>query len=242
MAGKFEPKTPVNLAPPKDDPIAPEDLAAANGEYSICNGRQPDSASSHHRLAQIVSRTFSQEPGGNAMSQSRYIMDPTSSAPPTDGPILGFNEFLPPPAGQGLRRDGQQGLPRRRLLSRYLLSPSLKRRTSLFVLTETRVQSLRARMPPAPWARLLPRPRTSAQSGTTSMTRKSPLSTTGSLTSPRGITSWAMCREPKTWTERAGRASQQGKIIRGEAKQGYNCNGIARTHEYLVAEIHPARR
>lgn len=32
MAGKFEPKVPVNLDPPKDDPISLEDLAKANGE------------------------------------------------------------------------------------------------------------------------------------------------------------------------------------------------------------------
>lgn len=31
MSGKFEPKTPVNLDPPKDDPISPEELAAADG-------------------------------------------------------------------------------------------------------------------------------------------------------------------------------------------------------------------
>lgn len=31
MSGKFEPKTPVNLAPPKDDPISPADLAKADG-------------------------------------------------------------------------------------------------------------------------------------------------------------------------------------------------------------------
>jgi hypothetical protein len=29
--GKFEPKTPVVLAPPKDDPITLEKLATANG-------------------------------------------------------------------------------------------------------------------------------------------------------------------------------------------------------------------
>jgi hypothetical protein len=33
MAGKFEPKTPVNLQPPKDNPITLEELAAANGEF-----------------------------------------------------------------------------------------------------------------------------------------------------------------------------------------------------------------
>ncbi|ROT37728.1 cytochrome b5 [Sodiomyces alkalinus F11] len=31
MTGKFEPKVPVNLDPPKDDPIAVEELVAANG-------------------------------------------------------------------------------------------------------------------------------------------------------------------------------------------------------------------
>lgn len=34
MSGKFEPKTPVNLNPPKDDPISLEDLAKADGECS----------------------------------------------------------------------------------------------------------------------------------------------------------------------------------------------------------------
>jgi len=31
MSGKFEPKEPVQLAPPKDDPISVEELAQANG-------------------------------------------------------------------------------------------------------------------------------------------------------------------------------------------------------------------
>ncbi|KAI0392054.1 cytochrome b5-like heme/steroid binding domain-containing protein [Xylariaceae sp. FL0594] len=31
MAGKFEPKTPVTLDPPKDDPITLEELAQCNG-------------------------------------------------------------------------------------------------------------------------------------------------------------------------------------------------------------------
>ncbi|KAK4190599.1 cytochrome b5-like heme/steroid binding domain-containing protein [Podospora australis] len=31
MAGRFEPKNPVQLAPPKDDPISVEELAKANG-------------------------------------------------------------------------------------------------------------------------------------------------------------------------------------------------------------------
>ncbi|KAK7922948.1 hypothetical protein PG985_007019 [Apiospora marii] len=32
MSGKFEPKVPVNLDPPKDDPISLEDLAKADGK------------------------------------------------------------------------------------------------------------------------------------------------------------------------------------------------------------------
>ncbi len=32
MAGRFEPKTKVDLDPPKDDPISIEDLAKANGK------------------------------------------------------------------------------------------------------------------------------------------------------------------------------------------------------------------
>lgn len=32
MGGKFEPKTPVNLNPPKDDPISQEELASAKGK------------------------------------------------------------------------------------------------------------------------------------------------------------------------------------------------------------------
>jgi hypothetical protein len=31
MAGKFEPKVPVQLNPPKEDPISLEELAKANG-------------------------------------------------------------------------------------------------------------------------------------------------------------------------------------------------------------------
>jgi hypothetical protein len=33
MAGKFEPKTPVQLNPPKDDPITLEELAQADGKH-----------------------------------------------------------------------------------------------------------------------------------------------------------------------------------------------------------------
>lgn len=43
--GKFEPKTPVVLNPPKDDPITPEFL-------SKCNGKSP-------KIFQPFSRNFS---------------------------------------------------------------------------------------------------------------------------------------------------------------------------------------
>ncbi|KAH8685700.1 cytochrome b5-like heme/steroid binding domain-containing protein [Tricladium varicosporioides] len=37
MAGKFEPKTPVTLNPPKDDPISPEFLTTCNGvDGALC--------------------------------------------------------------------------------------------------------------------------------------------------------------------------------------------------------------
>ncbi|POS82605.1 hypothetical protein EPUL_005168, partial [Erysiphe pulchra] len=34
MSNRFEPKTPVNLAPPKNDPISPAELKKANGMFS----------------------------------------------------------------------------------------------------------------------------------------------------------------------------------------------------------------
>jgi len=37
MASKFEPKTPVTLNPPKDDPITPEFLAKCNGKPCVVN-------------------------------------------------------------------------------------------------------------------------------------------------------------------------------------------------------------
>jgi hypothetical protein len=35
MAGKFEPKEPVQLDPPKSDPISPEFLAKCNGMFTL---------------------------------------------------------------------------------------------------------------------------------------------------------------------------------------------------------------
>lgn len=35
MAGRFEPKVPVQLNPPKDDPISVEELAKATGMFFI---------------------------------------------------------------------------------------------------------------------------------------------------------------------------------------------------------------
>lgn len=35
MSGKYEPKVPVHLDPPKDGPISVEELAKANGELPL---------------------------------------------------------------------------------------------------------------------------------------------------------------------------------------------------------------
>lgn len=39
MAGKFEPKTPVQLDPPKSDPIAKEELVKSNGKSRLSDAR-----------------------------------------------------------------------------------------------------------------------------------------------------------------------------------------------------------
>ncbi|OAA33502.1 Cytochrome b5 [Moelleriella libera RCEF 2490] len=38
MAGKFEPKTPIQLDPPRDDPISVDELAKANGNKAYQPG------------------------------------------------------------------------------------------------------------------------------------------------------------------------------------------------------------
>lgn len=40
MSGKFEPKSPVQLNPPKDDPITLEELATADGECSTLASKE----------------------------------------------------------------------------------------------------------------------------------------------------------------------------------------------------------
>lgn len=40
MAGRFEPKVPVQLNPPKDDPITLEELAKADGTWAL-DGTHP---------------------------------------------------------------------------------------------------------------------------------------------------------------------------------------------------------
>lgn len=41
MSGKFEPKVPVQLDPPKSDPISLEALAAANGKLNVWRPPRP---------------------------------------------------------------------------------------------------------------------------------------------------------------------------------------------------------
>ncbi|RKF54272.1 putative steroid-binding protein 3 [Erysiphe neolycopersici] len=43
MSNRFEPKTPVNLAPPKNDPISPTELKKANGMFSNLSHRRKTS-------------------------------------------------------------------------------------------------------------------------------------------------------------------------------------------------------
>ncbi len=47
MAGKFEPKVPVQLNPPKDDPISLEELAQANGRSHFIFQHLRDNLPSH---------------------------------------------------------------------------------------------------------------------------------------------------------------------------------------------------
>lgn len=52
MAGKFEPKTPVQLNPPKDDPISADDLAQADGTSHLVPQLMPS-----HRVFLSGTRT-----------------------------------------------------------------------------------------------------------------------------------------------------------------------------------------
>ena len=53
MSGKFEPKVPVQLNPPKDDLISVEDLAKANGKTSLTNPAVKMLFSDHKRTDHI---------------------------------------------------------------------------------------------------------------------------------------------------------------------------------------------
>ncbi|TRX88059.1 hypothetical protein FHL15_011061 [Xylaria flabelliformis] len=68
MAGKFQPKVPVNLDPPKDDPITLEDLSQADGT----EGRKAYvaiKASNHMRYPHIASHGKVYDVTGNKMYQ-----------------------------------------------------------------------------------------------------------------------------------------------------------------------------
>lgn len=49
MTGKFEPKVPVNLDPPRDDPISPAELAKATGISSPLRAQTASDLSWHRR-------------------------------------------------------------------------------------------------------------------------------------------------------------------------------------------------
>lgn len=51
MAGKFEPKEPVKLNPPKDDPITLEELSKCNG--TLWNAPRRQASNLHVRMAKL---------------------------------------------------------------------------------------------------------------------------------------------------------------------------------------------
>lgn len=63
MAGKFEPKEPVQLNPPKDDPITLEELAK-------CNGTSSEKPRAHQRRICTWERR-----GESSLQASRYLED-----------------------------------------------------------------------------------------------------------------------------------------------------------------------
>ncbi|KAI0811513.1 cytochrome b5-like heme/steroid binding domain-containing protein [Xylaria sp. FL0064] len=63
MAGKFEPKVPVKLDPPKDDPITLEELAQADGE----SGRELVVHGSEGRKAYVAIKGKVYDVTGNKM-------------------------------------------------------------------------------------------------------------------------------------------------------------------------------
>ena len=54
MAAKFEPKVPVDLDPPKDDPITVEELSKANGRPSHLRCSDPRGVSSSETFGILV--------------------------------------------------------------------------------------------------------------------------------------------------------------------------------------------
>jgi hypothetical protein len=80
MAGKFEPKVPVVLNPPKDDPIEKEYLAKCNGKdstplfWSNCRGIRR-----HQRLSKLCSNqgtasTIQQRKSNLISRRARFLM------------------------------------------------------------------------------------------------------------------------------------------------------------------------
>src|SRR5690348_3782721 len=104
MSGRFEPKTAVQLNPPKDDPISKEELARANGTTSPAMIRSRSFLTRVNQELRVKS----------AMWPSKYVFPcPQSSRLP-------HKMLIPPsrPTGQSLRCDWQQGLRPRSLIQR----------------------------------------------------------------------------------------------------------------------------
>jgi hypothetical protein len=116
MAGKFEPKVPVQLNPPKDDPISPEFLAKCNGK--------PHHQDLFPKPPNYISHTPhptspNKKPTGTDGNPCYVAIKVTSSPPIPSHPL-----FPKPPTshprltGPSLRRNRQTRLPPRRILRR----------------------------------------------------------------------------------------------------------------------------
>ena len=108
MAGKFEPKVPVQLNPPKDDPISLEELAQANGRSYFTFQHWTDGLPSLLVKAD-ESTLHSGADNGKCYVAIKVKKKPTKSLTPS---------VLTLPPGHRLRRNRQQSLPARRRIQR----------------------------------------------------------------------------------------------------------------------------
>jgi len=101
MSGRFEPKTPVNLNPPKDDPISVDYLAKCDGKWKYpaeerFGGTAVDSGAQEHWLTELLG------------SSDEY---PTLVAIKVDGSVLSWRmSDVDTDAGKGVRCNREQSI------------------------------------------------------------------------------------------------------------------------------------